>query len=90
MRSREHGTAVWDFVARNWDELTARFPDNSISRMLSGITSITDEPIVAAIEAFLAEHPVPQAAKTVEQHREQMRINTALKAREGARLSAAL
>jgi puromycin-sensitive aminopeptidase len=90
MRHHEHGPKVWEFVAQNWDELNNRFPDNSISRMLSGITSLTDEPLAAAVAAFVSEHPVPQGAKTVEQHVERMHINVALKQREADRLAADL
>lgn len=90
MRNRNHGAAVWEFVARNWDELTTRFPDNSISRLLGGITELNDEALAASVAAFIAEHPVPQGAKTIEQHVERMNINVALRQREEERLAAAL
>jgi len=90
MRNRDHGAAAWDFVARHWDELTTRFPDNSISRLLGGITELNDEALAASVSAFIAEHPVPQGAKTIEQHLERMNINVALRQREAERLAAAL
>ena len=87
MRHREHGPKVWEFVARNWNDLTERFPDNSISRMIGGITSLNDEALAASVAAFVAEHPVPQGAKTIEQYVERMNINVALKSREQRRLT---
>lgn len=87
---RDGGDRAWDFVARRWDELLARLPSNSIDRMLEGIRTTTDATTAASIEAFLAEHPVPQAGPTIDQHRERMRASVALRAREGGALAAAL
>jgi puromycin-sensitive aminopeptidase len=42
------------------------------------------------VQSFFAEHPIEQAAKTLEQVLERQRVNTALKAREHARFAAAL
>jgi hypothetical protein len=44
----------------------------------------------ADVEAFIAAHPVPQAAKTVEQHLERLRVNVALREREAAAVAAHL
>ena len=76
--------------APNWDDLNERFPSNSITRMLEGITALDNDELVAEVAAFLAEHPVPQAGKQVEQHQERQRINAALRRRETPRLEAAL
>jgi hypothetical protein len=77
-------------VAEHWELLGSKFPSNTISRMLSTIHTVTDPVLAASIEAFLAEHPVPQGAKTVTQYREKLRVNVALAERERAILSAAL
>ena len=39
-------------------------------------------PVVADVQAFFAEHPIAQAAKTLDQVLERQRVNTALRARE--------
>ncbi len=88
--SREHGPRAWAFVHRNWDTVTARFPNNSIPRLLEGVRTLTDPAVAADVDAFLAEHPVPQGAKTVAQHLERMKVNVALRQREGATLADAL
>jgi len=88
--SREHGPRAWAFVHRNWDTVTGRFPSNSIPRLLDGVRTLTDPTVAAGVEAFLAEHPVPQGAKTVAQHIERMKVNVALAQREGAALADAL
>ena len=74
----------------NWDDLNERFPSNSITRMLEGITSLDTDPLVAEVGAFLAQHPVPQAGKQVDQHRERQRINASLRRRESDGLRASL
>lgn len=90
MANREHTARAWDFMARSWDDLLARFPSNSIDRMLEGIRTVTDPATAAAIEAFLVEHPVPQAGSTLDQHRERMRASVLLREQEGATLATAL
>ena len=90
LTNRDHRAAVWEFVHRNWAAINERFPSNSIARLLDGIRSVTDPSLANDIGAFLAEHPVPQGAKTVTQHVERMRVTVALAEREGAALAEAL
>ena len=59
--NRDNGALAWKLVHERWDEMNERFPSNSIVRMLSGIRSVNDPALAADIEAFTAEHPVPQA-----------------------------
>jgi puromycin-sensitive aminopeptidase len=90
LTNRHAGRDAWAFVEERWDELSRRFPSNAIPRMLGGITALSTPHLAAQIEAFLAEHPVPQAAKTVAQHLERLRVNVALRQREAARIAAHL
>jgi hypothetical protein len=50
--------------------------------MLEGITMLADPEVAAEIDAFFAQHPVPQGALTLQQHLEKLRVNVALHARE--------
>ncbi len=70
---------AWRLVHERWDEMNERFPSNSIVRMLSGIRSVNDPALAADIEAFTAEHPVPQAKQTLQQHLERMRVSVSLR-----------
>jgi puromycin-sensitive aminopeptidase len=79
--NRDNGPLAWQLVHERWDEMNERFPSNSIVRMLSGIRSVTDPALAADIEAFTAEHPVPQAKQTLLQHLERMRVSVGLRAR---------
>lgn len=79
--NRENGPLAWKVVHERWDEMNERFPSNSIVRMLSGIRAVTDPRLAAEIEAFVSEHPVPQAKQTVKQHLERMRVSVGLRQR---------
>ncbi len=82
LANREAGAEAWTFVEANWVAIGARFPDNAIPGMLAGTTALSTPALAERVEVFLAEHPVPQAGKTVDQHRERLRVNVALRARE--------
>ena len=86
MHHLDHGAAAWQYVSGHWDELTAKFPENSIPRLVGGIRSLSTAELADEVDAFLDAHPIPQGTLTVAQHRERMRINVALRAREGKRL----
>lgn len=75
------GGHVWEFAASNWELLNARFPSNSVARMLEGIVMLDTSDQVATVSEFLAMHPVPQASKQVTQHLERQRINAAFRLR---------
>ena len=88
--NRRHGAAAWTFVRQHWDQANEAFPRNTIVRMIGSVTSLTDERVAADVQSFFAEHPIEQAAKTLEQVLERQRVNTALRAREGDRFAASL
>jgi puromycin-sensitive aminopeptidase len=88
--NRQNGEMAWESVRRNWPELLERFPDNTIVRMVGSITTLTTPHLVADVQGFFSEHPIPQAAKTLEQLLERQRVNASLRARAAAPLSAAL
>ncbi len=87
---RDHGRRAWDYVEEHWSELEDRFPTNSISWMLSGITALSRPADAAAVEAFLAEHPVEPGALTVAQHLERLRVSVGLRQRVTAELEDAI
>ena len=86
--NRKHGAAAWRFVRQHWDEANAAFPSNTIVRMVGSVRLLTDETVAADVQAFFAEHPIEQAAKTLDQVLERQRVNTALRSRESERFAA--
>ncbi len=87
--NRYHGPAAWEFVRRQWDLTNKRFPNNTIVRMIDPVKLLTRPDVVADVQSFFSEHPIPQAAKTLDQVLERQRVNAALRAREEPRLGAA-
>ena len=88
--NREHGALAWDFVRRNWATLTARFPRNTIVRMVETVKLLDRPEEVADVQAFFAEHPIEQAQKTLDQVLERQRVNAAVRARAAAPVRVAL
>jgi puromycin-sensitive aminopeptidase len=88
--NRWHGTVAWQSLSRRWAEANERFPDNTIVRMIDPVKLLTRPEVAADVESFFAEHPIPQAVKTLEQVLERQRVNVAVQTREGERLAAAL
>jgi puromycin-sensitive aminopeptidase len=88
--NRDNGETAWTFVARRWDDIAERFPDNSIPRMLGGVRSLGRRAVAHQVAAFLAEHPVPQGELQVRQHLERMWVTVGLTEREADRLAAKL
>jgi aminopeptidase N len=88
--NRHQGELAWQFLRRHWAEANERFPDNTIVRMVDSVKLLTAPEVVADVQGFFAEHPIPQGAKTLDQVLERQRVNAALRARENERLAAAL
>lgn len=88
--NRHHGTAAWQSVRQQWDVANATFPGNTISRMIDPVKLLTAPEVVADVQSFFSEHPIPQAKKGLEQILERQRVNAALRASQADALSAAL
>ena len=88
--NRRHGARAWTFVRKNWAVVNERFPSNTIIRMVDTVKTLNRPADVADIQAFFSEHPIEQAAKTLDQILERQRVNAALREREGEALAAAL
>ena len=58
--------------------------------MVSSVTTLTTPDLVADVQAFFSEHPIPQAVKTLEQLLERQKVNAGLRTREADSLGAAL
>jgi puromycin-sensitive aminopeptidase len=88
--NRDHGLMAWNLVRQRWDEANERFPDNTIVRMVDPVKMLTEPQVVADVQSFFAEHPIPQGAKTLDQILERQRVNAALRQREAGPLAAVL
>jgi puromycin-sensitive aminopeptidase len=90
LTNRERAPQAWAFVAQRFADLSNRLPSNTVARMLEGVRTFGDASLAREVEGFVAEHPVPQAARLVTQHIERMWTSVALVDRTRADLGAAL
>jgi puromycin-sensitive aminopeptidase len=81
LANRDHGAQAWQFLREHWDQANATFPNNTIVRMVDPVKILTRPEEVADVQAFFAEHPIPQAKKTLDQVLERQRVNAALRSR---------
>ncbi len=84
---RDHGAGAWRFVREHWDEANARFPSNLVVRIIEPVPRLSRPEEQADVAGFLAEHPLPQAGKRVEQILERQGVNVALRQREESALA---
>jgi puromycin-sensitive aminopeptidase len=88
--NRHHGSTAWQAVRGRWDQANATFPDNAIVRMVDSVKLLTSPEVVADVQGFFSEHPIPQATKTLAQVLERQQTNADLLEREHQRLSTTL
>ncbi|MGH9062428.1 MAG: M1 family metallopeptidase [Acidimicrobiales bacterium] len=90
LANRAGGVATWAFLTERWDALLSRFPDNTIPRMLDGLTALARSGLVQEVHSFFAGHPLPSGQRTVDQILERLDVNVAFTEREGPHLARAL
>ncbi|MHB1518949.1 MAG: M1 family metallopeptidase [Acidimicrobiales bacterium] len=88
---RTTGPAAWERVASSWDDLVARFPSNTVPRMLDGVRGLcAPKELAEAVIEFVGAHPLPSAGRTVDQIVERLEVNLAFAEREGTSLASVL
>ncbi|MGA0878621.1 MAG: M1 family metallopeptidase [Ilumatobacteraceae bacterium] len=90
LMSRANGPMVWEIVKRVWDRAEATFPSNTIIRLAEPVKLLNTPELRDDVRTFFAAHPIPQAAKVLDQILERLDVNTRLREREEARLGAFL
>ena len=88
MANRDAGDRAWRFVKEHWDEANRRLPPNTIIYLADGVRFLTSPEQEADVQAFFAEHDVPQAKKMLRQVLERQRINVAFRRRVEPQLAA--
>ena len=84
LANRAGGELAWTFVKEHWRDLTARFPDNLIPRMLQGTTNLLQPDVAADVAAFIDAQPRLRDNKLAQQTVEQLQVNVAFAQREAA------
>jgi puromycin-sensitive aminopeptidase len=79
LANRTAGAAVFDALCEHWDEVLERFPENALSRMLSGVSMMyTSTELAQRATAFLNAHPLATGQRSVEQDLERLSVGVAL------------
>lgn len=78
---------TWRFLQRNWESIAGRIGPMAIGRLIEalGVLPRRHRP---EVERFFARHPVPEAARSLQQALEEMDLYEELRRREGPRLAA--
>lgn len=76
------GPQVWDQATSQWSELLDRMPGMTRMRVVEGIPALSQPEVASRVRAFLAEHPIPEATRPVEQNLEKLEANVSLRERE--------
>jgi puromycin-sensitive aminopeptidase len=88
--------STWDFVLLRFEEMEARFPRNSLPRLLHGIAGLDkvgpegETPLADSAREFVAAHPFGGVQKLIDQELELLDIGIAFIRRERPLLGALL
>jgi puromycin-sensitive aminopeptidase len=81
---------AWNHLKSNWEYIMTKYPDNSISRMVEGVTALVCPDWEADVNKFIKENPIKQGSKTIEQHLERLNVAVKFKARESKKMATSL
>jgi len=81
------GPHVWESAGARWEAVLATMPGMTRGRIAEGISALSHPDVAATVRGFFAEHPVPEAARAIEQNLEKLDANVTLRARETPVLS---
>ena len=90
LANRWAGQVAWTWLKDHWDEVMARFPNNTTARMLEGLATLTAPNLSEDVQDFMAHHPVSHAQMLVNQTLERLAVNTAFRRRESEGLTGAI
>lgn len=86
LRNRHVRPAVWRRVRERFDDVLSTVPPATQKHLAEGLSAVAEPELAREVEAFLAEHPMPAAAKTISQSLERMEATVAFARREAPRL----
>ena len=86
--SRDLGPVAWRFVRDHWDEIVGRIAQSNVIALSAGARLLTDPETVQDVQAFFAEHDIPQNHLMLLQALERQRVSAALRERAAPGLAA--
>lgn len=82
LNGRHSGAPAWKFLKENWETLLEKFPDNTVPRMLSGISALVSEEsygLENEVRDFLKNHKIASGEKSIQQTLERYSVNLAFR-----------
>jgi puromycin-sensitive aminopeptidase len=86
--NRDLGAIAWRYVRDHWEELLPRFAASNVLHLAVGARTLTDPELVAEVQAFFAEHDIPQNHRSLVQAMERQRVMAAMRERSSGELAA--
>ncbi len=90
LANRATGPYAWSRFKDRWHGILEIAPPMTQSRMADGFPALSHPEVAADVAAFLAENPLPHAAKAVEQKLERLSALVQMRERETEALAGAL
>jgi puromycin-sensitive aminopeptidase len=84
---RESGPLTFDFISQNFEAILARFPSNTIPRMLDGVSSLFLDPTYRLVKEFFSVHRLRSGQRTLDQALERLEVNRGFLIREAETLT---
>lgn len=82
LKNRHVRGDAWQHLRQRWAEAMEAYPPFTHRHFAEGLSGFFEPELAREVEAFLAEHPMKTAAKSVTQHLELMNVHVALRERE--------
>jgi puromycin-sensitive aminopeptidase len=76
------GPDVWESARERWAGVLETMPGMTRTRIAEGISALSQPEVAASVRSHFAEHPVSEAARSVEQNLEKLDANIKLRERE--------
>ena len=86
--NRDVGEIAWRYVRDHWDELLPQFAASNIIHLAQGARFLTTAEQVADVQAFFAEHDIPQSRLSLVQALERQRLLAGVRDRAAGELAA--
>jgi puromycin-sensitive aminopeptidase len=80
--SGDAGPVVWRSARAGWDAVLEAMPGLTRRRVVEGLPALSQPEVAQDVEAFFAEHPIPEAARALSQKLELLQANLQLRERE--------
>ncbi|MDE0138111.1 MAG: M1 family metallopeptidase [bacterium] len=90
LANRGTGSYAWSKFKDRWDTVLEIAPPMTQSRIADGFPALSHPEVAADVAAFLAENPLPHAAKAVEQKLERLSALVQMRERETGAMAGAL